>query len=75
MGFQHRPEGRTKRSTTVAAGASGTRTGRSVDSLTERAAWGRQNRAVAYQLPSVVVDASSAWRSAEFERSRRFFVA
>lgn len=40
---------------TVAAGASGTKTGRSVASLTNSAIWGFQNRAVAYQLPSAVV--------------------
>src|SRR6266566_9972717 len=36
----------------VAAGASGIRTGSRVDSLTNNAACGRQNSAVAYQSPS-----------------------
>ena len=44
-----------KRSAKDAAGANGINTGNSVCSLTNRASWGFQNRAVAYQLPSAVV--------------------
>ena len=46
------------RSSSVAAGASGMNTGTNVRSFTSSATCGFQNRAVANQSPSTVVDAS-----------------
>ena len=62
------------RSSRVAAGASSMNTGSSVRLLTSSATWGRQNRALANQSPSAVVDSSGSATGAPFTRSRSFLV-
>ena len=62
------------RSTTKAAGTSGTNSGSKVRTLTNSAACGRQNSAVANQLPSAVVDAVSGSTLGRPTRSRNFLV-
>ena len=58
----------------VAAGASGTNTGRSDCSLTASMTWGFQNRAVAYQLPSFVSGSAAMGATGCLIRSRSFLV-
>jgi hypothetical protein len=64
-----------KRARSVAAGASGIKTGNSVASLTRSATCGFQNQAVAYQSPSRVVETSPGRRVNRPTRSRSFLVA
>lgn len=63
------------RSSKVAAGDSGIRTGNSVCSFTSNASCGRQNSTVPYQLPSHVVGSESAATIGCLARSRSLPVA